>query len=270
MTQAQKVIKYLAMAFAILLCVTIIGGIVAGISGVMYLFSDHSKVTGDMKQYPIAGEVSSLSVDLGAAELRIQTAGEFSVESNYEDISVRCENGKLRIQEKTKLFSIHPDGIMVIVNVPRDFVFREAEIDTGAGRVRIDTLSAETLELSLGAGETIIENLMVSSRANIDGGAGVLRIRGGVLHNLDLEMGVGELTLKCRMEGKSSLDMGVGEANLTLIGSLEDYRIELDKGIGQAKLQGSSMKDDGVYGTGRNEIEIDGGVGAIHIDFSQE
>ena len=83
-------------------------------------------------------------------------------------------------------------------------------------------------------------------------------------------MGVGKLTLKSRIEGKSELDMGVGETNIILLGSKADYKIELDKGIGTAKLQSEEMADDAVYGSGESIIEIDGGVGAISIDFSED
>ncbi|MDD6478721.1 MAG: hypothetical protein PUF48_02765 [Oscillospiraceae bacterium] len=54
------------------------------------------------------------------------------------------------------------------------------------------------------------------------------------------------------------------------MGSREDYKIEIDKGIGEAKLEGESMKDDSVYGWGESRIEIDGGIGAIYIEFAED
>ena len=39
MNSVQKVIKYLAMAFAIFLSVSIIGGIITGLAGVSYILS---------------------------------------------------------------------------------------------------------------------------------------------------------------------------------------------------------------------------------------
>lgn len=80
-------------------------------------------------------------------------------------------------------------------------------------------------------------------------------------------MGVGELNLTSELSGKSSIDYGVGETNLVLIGTADDYRIELDKGIGEATLDGIKMGDDSVYGAGNNTIEIDGGVGELKIIF---
>lgn len=271
MTVFQKVVKYLAMAFAIFLIVTIIGGIITGLASVSFLFSGkESSSVGEMKDYPISGEASSLSIDLSGAELIIEPADCFSVQSNHKYISVKSENGKIRIHETKKTFVVSPKGVTVILNIPRDYVFDYAQIDTGAGKVDIDTLSANVLELSLGAGRADIKNLTANSRADIDGGAGEITIDGGRLCNLDLEMGVGKLTLKSRIEGKSSLDYGVGETNLTLIGSREDYQIEIDKGIGDAELSGYDMRDDEVYGTGEHKIEIDGGVGSLKIEFSEK
>lgn len=222
-----------------------------------------------MQVYPIEEEISSLSLNLSGAELKIKSSDKFSVESNHKYISVSAENAKLCINETKKLFSVYPKGVTVILNIPEGFVFDEATVETGAGKVEIDSLSADTLKLSLGAGKAEIGNLTASSRADIDGGAGKLNIDGGQLCNLKLDMGVGELTLKSHIEGQSRLDFGIGETKLTLLGSREDYKIEIDKGIGEAKLAGESMRDDSVYGAGENRIEIDGGIGAINIGFSE-
>lgn len=271
MNSVQKVIKYLALAFAILLSVSIIGGIITGLTGVSYILSGrNNEAVGEMQVYPIEGEISSLSLKLSGAKLKIKTADKFSVESNHNYISVKSEGGQLCINETKKLFSVYPKGVTVILNIPEGFVFDEATVETGAGKVEIDALSADTLKLSLGAGEAEIKNLTANSRADIDGGAGELNIDGGRLCNLGLDMGVGELTLKSRIEGQSRLDYGIGETKLTLLGSREDYKIEIDKGIGEARVAGESMRDDSVYGTGENGIEIDGGIGAIRIEFSED
>ncbi|MGN0486441.1 MAG: DUF4097 family beta strand repeat-containing protein [Acutalibacteraceae bacterium] len=270
MNSIQKAIKYLAMAFAVFLCVSIIGGIVTGLAGVSCFFSGKAnEPVGEMQVYPVEGEISSLSLSLSGAELTIKTSDKFSVESNHNDISVSTENGELCINETIKAFSVYPKVVTVIVNIPEDFVFDEATVETGAGKVDIDTLSCDILNLSLGAGEAKIKNLTANSRADIDGGAGELKIDGGRLCNLRLDMGVGELTLRSRIEGQSSLDYGIGETKLILLGSRDEYQIKIDKGIGEAKIEGENMRDDSVYGAGKNHIEIDGGIGEIHIEFSE-
>ena len=75
MNSVQKVIKYLALAFAIFLSVSIIGGIITGLTGISYILSGRdSEAVGEMQVYPIDGEISSLSIDLSGAQLKIQTA----------------------------------------------------------------------------------------------------------------------------------------------------------------------------------------------------
>lgn len=271
MTTFQKVIKYIAVAFAIFLIVTIIGGIITGLTGISYIISDREiEAIGEKKVYSIDSDISSLSVNLSGAQLKIKASDKFSLESNHKYIYVKEENGKLTVSEKKKPFSFFSEGVTVVLNVPESLVFDVAVIDTGAGEVVIESLCADTLELSLGAGKADIKNLTANTRCQIDGGAGELNINGGRLCNLKLDMGVGELTLKSRIEGKSELDYGVGESNLILMGSKADYKIDIDKGIGEAKISGESMKDDSVYGTGESFIEIDGGVGALNIEFADE
>ena len=271
MTSVQKAIKYLAMAFAIFLSVSIIGGIFTALSSVSFIFSKGEKdAVGEMQTYQVNGEISSLEIEINAARLEIVQGDQFSVESNHKYISVSSDSGKLRINETRRIASLSSEAAVIKLTVPSGFVFDEADIETGAGKVTIDSLSADILDITLGAGKATVENLVANSRAEIEGGTGLLTVNGGSLNNLNLEMGVGSLTFKSRIEGNSSLDLGVGEAKLILLGNREDYCIGIDKGIGEARLEGESMRDDSVYGAGSNRLSIDGGVGAVNIEFSEE
>lgn len=271
MTSFQKVIKYIAFALAMLLTVTIISTILTLLGNFSFLLSGKvTDVVGEMQTYTIDGEISSLSIDINSAELKIQTADKFSVESNHKYISVKPDNGKLSIRETKKFFATSPKIATVILYIPENFVFGDAVIDTGAGMVEIDSLECDVLKISLGAGTADIKTLTANSRAEIDGGAGEIKIGGGKLCNLNLDIGVGKFTLKSCIYGESDIDCGVGETNLVLIGSDNEYKIKIDKGIGDARLSGENIKDGHVYGSGENFIEIDCGVGALSIEFSME
>lgn len=269
MTNFQKVIKYLAIAFALYLSVSIIGGICAGLATVSTVLSSRETASGEMQTYAIEEDVSELTLKLSGAALKIKTGDRFSVESNHKYLSVEAKGGELSITETKDLFAASHKGVTVTLYIPEGFVFDQVNMETGAGQVKIDSLSADILSLSLGAGEVEIRELTANGRAKIEGGAGEMTIEGGLLHNLDLDMGVGELNLKSRLEGSSRLNFGVGEAELTLVGSREDYQIKLDKGICEAKLEGKPMADDSVYGGGENQIEIDSGIGEIEIEFTK-
>ncbi|MGN0161054.1 MAG: DUF4097 family beta strand repeat-containing protein [Lachnospiraceae bacterium] len=268
MTAWQKTVKYLAIALAIFLSVSIISGICGGIASFSFVFG-HRNGGGELTTYPVDGDVKELLIDISAADLSIKTGEGFRVESNNKYLTVTESDGKLMISEERKWFASGSEGIHLYIYIPANLKFDYAQVNAGAGSVKIEALSADVLELDLGAGEVQIDKLTAEKSARINGGAGELTIKDGLLHNMELDMGVGELNLTGRILGKSDLNYGIGEANMTLLGTKEEYRIELDKGIGEAKLEGKSMQDDSVYGSGDNRIDIDGGIGEIHITFSK-
>lgn len=268
MTEMQKIIKYLAMAFAIFLTITIISGICGAIASFSFLFGD-KKVNGKFNNYPVSEVVEELVIDTSIANLTIKTEDEFRIESNHKYLKVKESGGKLKISEKRKWLISNPNGVKLIIYVPEGTHFSEADINTGAGKVIIDTLSADKIDLDLGAGEAQIGKLTANQSIKIDGGAGELVIKEGLLNNLDLDMGVGELDLTGKLLGDCKLDYGIGETNLTLLGSKENYTIALDKGVGKATVDGESMKDESVYGIGANQIDIDGGVGELNVMFQE-
>lgn len=248
MTTAQKIIKYGAIAFAVFLIVSIIGGIFGAVISIPALCGDED-VVGEMKSYAVTETVETLEIDLSGARLTIKTGDRFVVESDHKYLNVENVNGTLSIKEDHPAFGFHSEGARVILTVPEDFTFARATISAGAGAVKADALLAERLSLDLGAGEVDIGMLTATAKASINSGAGELKIGGGELADLDL-------------------DIGVGELDLTLVGIQADYCITLDKGVGKATLDGVKMTDDTVYGSGETTIEVDGGVGELKIGFA--
>ena len=265
MTQWQRAVKYIAMALAILLAVTIIFGIVSAVSSLGLLFGDDSSLIGEMKEDVVSGEVSRLDVELEGASLKIKSGEEFLVESNLKNLSVRVSGGTLSVVQEHIAFTSVGSSASVIIYIPEGTVFDKASIETGAGKLDIDTLSAEYVDLDLGAGQVNIGTLNASEGADIDGGAGQVNIRGGELCKLDLDMGVGEFNLRARLSGRNTFDMGIGAANVTLIGSPDDYCFDISKGLGDAKINGESV-GSGKHGSGDTYVQIDGGIGSITVN----
>lgn len=273
MTTAQKIIKYCALAFAILLAVSIIGGIITAVSGLPLLFGGtvsgietDGADTGELNSYVIDGAVSSVDIELSAAQLRIKTGEGILVESNIGRLTAENDGGKLTVKDHSSLFSPSSPGGRVTLTLPRELELEEVEIESGAGEVHIENLRARSLSLDLGAGKTVLEDVSVSERTDIDGGAGKLSVLGGELAGLEFDMGAGEAELSCRLSGRCRIDQGIGSLGLTLTGSRKDYRISLEQGVGKISLEGEAVSD-GVYGSGANEIEIDGGIGSIRVGF---
>lgn len=270
MSELQKIIKYLAIAFAIFLTFSIISGIMYGISFIGNIFDDDkNSITEKLNNLEIIDNTLLLDVDISSSNITIENGENFKAETNNKYIKTKQDKNKLYIKEKKHNF-FHNNKSELIIYIPNDYIFDGISIETGAGKVNIESLSTKQLYLNLGAGKVDINNLNVSESTKIDGGAGEININAISINNLDLDMGIGKITLTSKLNGNNKIDSGVGEINLSLIGTLEDYKISLDKGIGNATINGKTMKDDNTYGTGSNRLDIDGGIGSIDIGFIEE
>lgn len=267
MTTFQKTINYLAMAFAIFLTVSIIGGILS-MFGLFGGFFGGDTLTEDVKIYAVSSDISNLEVRINAADFIIKQGESFSVESNLKHLTVEDKNGVLTIKE-TKKFSSTYTGAILTLYIPENTVFEKANVTTGAGRLTADYLSAATMDFELGAGEVMFDTLVATSSVDIDGGAGKITISGGALHNLDIDMGIGQLDLTSALTGECDFDLGVGESNITVIGNKEDYKLDLEKGLGNITVDGTGVSNIKGQGNGNNRIEVSGGIGAINLKFKE-
>lgn len=263
MTSEQKLIKYAAIALAVLIIAGIIGGIV-GIVGWMTGMGDSA--VGEKQTYAVEGEISSLSVEVGAADFKIVESDGFSVDSNIKRIDVKVSGGTLTVRDNTPNNANYENPILTVY-VPGGFAFSSVDIVTGAGKFTVEHLRTGALHLELGAGEARIDNLTVTSSADIEGGAGEISILDGSIKNLDLEMGVGALDLKAELLGESELDLGVGEVKIALLGDRDSYTAELNKALGELRIDGESLTSSRVIGNGESKVEVNGGIGRIDISF---
>lgn len=271
MTTAQKVIKYLAIAFAIFLSVNIFAAIFLGIYGLLGILGlgESEEISVEEIMAIDENKVEVLEIDVLYTNLKILSGDEFKIEADNNYISCKQEGNKVYIEEeKRSWFSKNEEGDMIIY-IPKDLEMYKIEINTGAGKIEIEDLNTEQLSLELGAGETIINNISVTEECNIDGGAGKISVNNGTIKDLDLDMGIGETNLIVELMGKNEINAGIGNLNIELQGNKEDYKIQADKGIGSIKIKGNEQINASVYGNGNNSIEIDGGIGNIDIDFEE-
>lgn len=270
MSGLQKTIKYLAIAFAIFLTFNIISGMMYGISLIGdILDDDDDNITEKLNDLEINDDTLLLDIDVSSINIVIQEGDTFKAETNNKYINSKQDKNKLYVEEKKHKW-FHNDKSELIVYVPSDFIFDGVSIATGAGKVNIEKMSTKQLNLNLGAGKVDINHLEVLENAKIDGGAGEINIHAISIHNLDLDMGFGKLSLSSKLTGNNKIDAGVGKMNLSLKGVLDDYKIFLDKGIGDAKINGKTMEDSVTYGSGNHKLDIDGGIGSIDIEIKED
>lgn len=272
MSIAQKIIKYLALAFAIFLIVTIFSGILTGIytmSNILGLKKENTESVAEISTLELEeiNDYAYLDIEIKYSNFKIKLGEKFEVQTNNDNIEVNQKNNKLKIIEKqSNWFWRNSNEEELIVYIPENIEFEKVNIETGAGRVNIEEIKAEKLKLNLGAGETIINNI-ISDNVDIDGGVGKFTIENGTINNLDFDLGIGETTINAKITGNNKIDTGIGSLKLNIDGNIEDYKFKVEKGIGNIKLNGKQVSNNEIIGNGENVIDIDGGIGEIIINF---
>ena len=274
MTTAQKVIKYIATAFAAFLVVTIISAVLGGgyiLLNALGLIKNNQETLTDNLKIIASGieEISTLKIELSCTNLEIKVGDSFKVETNNTKITFSNNNGRIEIKEENNSWLNRKNYVSnLIIYIPEDnFILDEATIQTGAGKINIEKLLAQNLYLKLGAGEVQIQNLFAINEAKVDGGVGKTELKSCEINNLKANLGVGEFIFSGNLTGKNEIDSGVGAVNINLNGEKEDYTIEVSKGLGSVTLNGQKIESDKTVGNGKNLLDIDGGIGEIKINF---
>ena len=271
MTTLQRIIRYLAIALAVCLVVSIVGGILSVI-GLAVGWFDSDMVLDEEKQYTVSGEVANLQIEIHAATLSI-VQGDFQqdkilVRSNLANLEVREEDGTLYLTNTAK-YPVSYEGATLTLEIPSSAMFQNVKIETGAGKLEVFALFVQTLELDFGASDVTFDSLSVSDYANFEGGVGNVCIRDGHLTDLSLDIAVGSLELCATLEGNCEINCAVGDAELVLLGTKDDYCIDVNKGVGTVTVDGEKLGDGDRRGSGATTLLIDTGVGSASVEFEE-
>lgn len=266
MSSLSKIIKYFAIGLACFLIVVIFQGIFMAGSIVSGVFFNNSNEGLNIDKYD--NNMNILSVSLANASLIIKEGDTFKVElGDSKNIKVKQEHNKIAVREEKYSF-LNKHNNEVIVFVPKDMLFDKVYISSGAGEFNLESLWCKDLTLDLGAGKVNVKDFSVTHKASIDAGTGDLNIKNANINDLDLELGVGKATLEVILTGESDIEAGIGQLDITLLDSKDNYTIRAEKGIGDLKINGDNYSDETKYGNGTNYIDIEGGIGSIDIRFA--
>lgn len=281
MSEGQKVIKYLAIAFAIFLSVNIIGGIITaiffGLSILDVNFRIQNNSTNVTNEEMVISQnydnIENLKIEIGYSKLEIKQGTELKVEANAknETITTKKVGDTLNIKEDNSwnIFRADIDS-HIVITVPENYYFEKVKIDAGSGELNISNIQTKEFDLEVGAGNVIISNILVEKKANIDGGAGKVEIKDSNLSNLDLDVGIGEFQiLNTQLLDNSDVNAGIGKLEIILKGNLENYKIIPERGLGSFTIEEYEIEDNKTYGEGDNKIKIDAGIGKVGINFNE-
>lgn len=251
------------LPFLLLIAAALLG-IIATLS---YLSKRNPSETG-LTTLTFSHNILALEMKIGAADIRILSGEQFRIETDNPHITAEENRGILVIREKSHIDDL--ENSTLTLYIPRGFLLEDAEIIAGAGKLEIEGLICRELDLNLGAGMAEIHSLTAERSADIEGGAGKILIHDSKLHNLDFEMGVGEAEIFSLLTGDAEISAGVGQLALTIPAHREDYTIRAKSGIGSIEIAGDGIIGQKTLGSGPDRIELESGIGNIHVYFEPQ
>jgi len=323
MNGLQKVIKYCAMAFAVFLTVVIFGsivtvvmGVTTGIAGVDFFLDEDKERINLTESYSVeeAKElgITRLLVDCNA-EITVKPGTVLSIDAEdvTDEYEIRQGNGTFSIVQDTPQIKIGlwfgntSDREKVTVTVPEELFMEQVKVDSGSGKVSLETFQTDELVIDSGSGSVTVSEVS-TKRINIESGSGRVALTsvnaeetglntgsGGIsvedtmLGKLRVNSGSGSVTMRNVLAEKAKVDSGsgsvllegvltgtcefeTGSGSLTirLNGNEEEYLVKAECGSGTFRINGKK-KEDGSYGQNvAGELLIDSGSGSVNVEFN--
>ncbi|MDO4338263.1 MAG: hypothetical protein Q4C91_09280 [Eubacteriales bacterium] len=213
--------------------------------------------SGSGQQVYTADSVDEVEIDLRYDELILQAHDSDDIQVAVENdsagnVKVECDSGKLEIESSKKI-----QNRTVTVFYPGDKEFSRMELEVDAGSIEVrDKLSVRELQVTVGAGEFINGEALITEKADIEVGTGNVEISGLTAHQVDGECGLGNMELEISgRESDYSYKLECAMGNISING--EDYSSIL----GNKKIKNESTS---------KTVELECGLGNISVEFTEE
>jgi hypothetical protein len=146
-------------------------------------------------------------------------------------------------------WNLRQNDIRLTVVLPRDFVAETMFISMGAGNVEAARLYAQMLDLDVGLGHCRVDSLYAEE--------------------VKINVGVGYLAAGRFSARQAKLDVGLGALELSLAQPLEQYRCQIEVGLGNVQLGGSNYSGVANVNNGPADapynLDMKCGLGSITI-----
>lgn len=302
MSPTQKVIKYVAMAFAVGLMVTILSSIllvVTGISQSNHLFASETDYIDFTKEFP---EVQNLDISNYSGKIYVQAG-------NVDQIIVEAKNVPENLTAKiTKddtlliedpnhdnfLFSIwflnthNDEDSKITIIIPMEIYFETVKVDNGSesmelsgfqskifyldggsGSVIVSDVSSEEADISAGSGALTMDNVSIKT-GDFKSRSGAVRITNSRFINTEFETGSGAFSFSGELTGENIINSNSGAIFLELKDRIDKYNLDLDAGSGGVWVNGVKYDKEDIKNTAaENYLSVEGGSGKVTVNFMQ-
>lgn len=244
---------------------------------------DVQKSGGNLKNelWVHGGDVADLEMVFYNCNLQILPSKDETISMEVEEsgkkyISMKLDGRTLKIKDtRKKKHAAKAKVIDMKLYVPDLQMFGEIDLDIGAGNIEIAHLSAANIDIEGGAGSLKADVLTADKEFDADLGVGDFRIRRAVFGETDISCGAGSVSIdQCTLLGDLNVSGGIGDVNIGIIGKEEDFNYELECGMGELEVFGTSYTSLGrakeIDNGAPYTISAECGIGSVTIYETEE
>ncbi len=155
---------------------------------------------------------------------------------------------------------------------------QQLSVSRGVGDIKLTDFSCETFDLTGGTGNAVLTDGGASVRSSLSVGVGDVTVSGGQWNAMSVSGGTGNFTFDGSMRDACSINGGVGDVELHFADGVQNYRMELHKGLGDIDAEGVALvmtHGDKTYAinpdsTAENRLTIEQVVGNVRLRFTEE
>ena len=236
----------------------------------------HNTLYGSIDKYSLGSNIDELDIEVGACSFTTKTSSDnnFYLEvNNAGKFQGYVEDGTLYIKSSVtgKRWGIS-NANEIILYIPQDAYFDNAEIEVGAGMLEFDGLMADSVKLEVGAGQIVLKDMQINDlEASV--GMGQITLKKMSVETLDAEVGMGEFVAEGSIMGDASVECSMGNVSLKLEGSQEDFNYELSKAVGNVTLGKESSSgfasERYINNNADKTMDIECAMGNVTIKFTE-
>lgn len=162
----------------------------------------------------------------------------------------------------------------IVVEIPANTYFENAQLDMGAGSIVMDYLGAGEAVVSVGAGDFAVDYLDASEFA-VSVGAGEASVLDGTIGKVKADVGAGSIDITAKVTGNVDADVAMGDITLFVKGSTQadhNYNVDCAMGeivVGSNSWAGLAASDVKINNEAESTYDLDCAMGSLIVKFME-
>lgn len=236
---------------------------------------DYEIYRGDVDKYAVGSDISRLDIEAGGCAFYLEPSEDsnFYIESSGSG-KFQCfvKNETLYVKTSHTLKDRNEYGdFEIILYVPANYTFTQADVELGAGYLGASELLADKVDLEAGVGQIEV-NMLEADTCEIEVGMGEILLEDVQVTKMDAEVGMGHLLLEGTILGDVEAECSMGSIELNLSGREEEFNYNIEAAMGNVSIGNSDYSglahDKAVRNSADKTMNIECAMGNIEVNFA--